>query len=117
MLHFLEQQSDEFKPLLGLENIYRNNCENNDKENKDEEITNNTELKTQDNTTTENFKEDTLNKSQLIEDKEKEKEEEIANYRKYDNHLVDPYSNFNNFTKKYEVKINPKKDSGTYTLF
>ena len=102
-----EQQSDEFKPLLGLENIYRNNCQNNDKENKNEEFSNNTELKTQDNTTIENSKEDTVNKAQLIEDKEKD--EEIVNYRKYDNHLVDPHSNFNNFTKKYEIKTNPKK--------
>jgi hypothetical protein len=112
-----EQQSDEFKPLLGLENIYRNNCQNNDKENKNEEFSNNTELKTQDNTIktiedgNNNYKMDIepqCYKDETLEKDEKTKEEEIVNYRKY-NYFTDPNSNFNNFTRKYEIKTNPKK--------
>ena len=37
-----------------------------------------------------------------------EKEKEIVNYKKY-NFFTDPYSNYNNFTKKFKVKINTKK--------
>ena len=105
-----EQQRDEFKPLFELEKeIINNNIE---EKVKNEDITNNTELKTQDITVKfpeeENIKEESINKNDILDNKEKE-EEEIVNYRKYENHLEDPYSNFNNFTKKYEVKINPKK--------
>jgi len=108
-----EQQKDEFKPLVELEKeIKKSNIEEKDKK---EDIMNNTELKTQDNTIKfpedEILKEDTINKCDIVNNKEKdeEDEEEIINYKKYENHLEDPYSNFNNFTKKYEVKINPKK--------
>ena len=104
-----EQQKDEFKPLFELEKEINNN--NIEEKIKNEDITNNTELKTQDITIKfpeeENIKEDTYNKCDLVDNKEKE--EEIINYRKYENHFEDPYSNFNNFTKKYAVKINPKK--------
>ena len=48
------------------------------------------------------------NSTLIIEEKEKEKDEEIVNYKKY-NYFNDPHSNYNNFTKKYVVKNNPKK--------
>ena len=47
-------------------------------------------------------------KDETLEKNEKTKEEEIVNYRKY-NYFTDPNSNFNNFTRKYEIKTNPKK--------
>ena len=104
-----EQQKDEFKPLFELEKGLKNNSI--EEKVKIDDVTNNTELKTQDITIKfpeeENIKENTINKSDIADNEEKE--EEIINYRKYENHLEDPYSNFNNFTKKYEIKINPKK--------
>lgn len=112
-----EQQKDEFRPLLFQEKNIKKNNEEISKENKNEYISNNTELKTQDDTVkyveenNNTLKENTINKEDNIKEKEKEinKDEEIINFRKYNNYLVDPYSNFNNFTKKYEIKTNPKK--------
>ena len=48
------------------------------------------------------------NSTLIIAEKEKEKDEEIVNYKKY-NYFNDPDSNYNNFTRKYVVKNNPKK--------
>ena len=48
------------------------------------------------------------NSTLIIAEKEKEKDEEIFNYKKY-NYFNDPHSNYNNFTRKYVVKNNPKK--------
>ena len=39
---------------------------------------------------------------------EKEKDKGIVSYKKY-NYFNDPHSNYNNFTRKYIVKSNPKK--------
>ena len=98
-----EQQKDEFKPLFELEKGLKNNSI--EEKVKIDDVTNNTELKTQDITVKfpeeENIKENTINKNDIGDNEEKE--EEIINHRKYENHLEDPYSNFNNFTKKYEV--------------
>ena len=41
-------------------------------------------------------------------EKEENEEDTIINYKKY-NYWTDPNSNYNNFTKKYEIKQNPKK--------
>ena len=112
-----EQQKDEFRPLLLQEKNIKK-VEEIIKENKNEYISNNTELKTQDDTlkypeeNNETLKGNTINKNDSIKEKENNeisKSEEIVNYRKYNNYLTDPYSNFNNFTKKYEIKTNPKK--------
>ena len=48
------------------------------------------------------------NSTLIIAEKEKEKDKEIVNFKKY-NYFNDPHSNYNNFTRKYIVKSNPKK--------
>ena len=108
-----EQENDEFKPLLKQEKEIAKNSEDKLKENRCESITNNTEMKTQDFTVDikDNLKEECFNKINTIDMKtknEENKEDEIINYRRY-NYLTDPNSNYNNFTKKYEIKTNPKK--------
>ena len=108
-----EQENDEFKPLLKQEKEIAKNSENKLKENRCESITNNTEMKTQDFTVDikDNLKEECFNKINTIDMKtknEENKEDEIINYRRY-NYLTDPNSNYNNFSKKYEIKTNPKK--------
>ena len=64
-----EQQKDEFKPLFELEKEIKNN--NMEEKVKNEDITNNTELKTQDITVKfpeeENLKEDTINKNDILD--------------------------------------------------
>ena len=108
-----EQENDEFKPLLKQEKEIAKNSEDKLKENRCESITNNTEMKTQDFTVDikDNLKEECFNKNNTIDMKtknEENKEDEIINYRRY-NYLTDPNSNYNNFSKKYEIKTNPKK--------
>jgi len=108
-----EQENDEFKPLLKQEKEIAKNSEDKLKENRCESITNNTEMKTQDFTVDikDNLKEECFNKINTIDMKtknEENKEDEIINYRRY-NYLTDPNSNYNNFSKKYEIKTNPKK--------
>ena len=108
-----EQENDEFKPLLKQEKEIARNSEDKLKENRCESITNNTEMKTQDFTVDikDNLKEECFNKINTIDMKtknEENKEDEIINYRRY-NYLTDPNSNYNNFSKKYEIKTNPKK--------
>ena len=108
-----EQENDEFKPLLKQEKEIAKNLEDKLKENRCESITNNTEMKTQDFTVDikDNLKEECFNKINTIDMKtknEENKEDEIINYRRY-NYLTDPNSNYNNFSKKYEIKTNPKK--------
>ena len=119
-----EQEKDEFNPLFEQEKEIKKKME--EKNNKSESIniniyTNtNTELKTQtqDNTikTSEDFNE--LKNNNVKYDKEDSnfnfmddistKNDEIVNYKKY-NFYTDPNSNYNNFTKKYEIKTVPKK--------
>ena len=72
------------------------NNENKTKENTDEyiDIKNDNDINNKNN----------LNQIVLI----KEKEKTIKNYKKY-NFFTDPNSNYNNFTKKYKIKINEKK--------
>ena len=90
---------EEFKPLIQQEKEIKNECVNIEKTNEQNiekdsvEIEVNNEIKTKENT--EGF----------IEIK---KENEIKNYKKY-NILTDPYSNYNNFTKKFVIKENKKK--------
>ena len=90
---------EEFKPLIQQQKEIKNEYVNIEKTNeqyteKDSvEIEVNNEIKTKENT--EGF----------IEIK---KENEIKNYKKY-NILTDPYSNYNNFTKKFVIKENKKK--------
>ena len=108
-----EQENDGFKPLLKQEKEIAKNSEDKLKENRCESITNNTEMKTQDFTVDikDNLKEECFNKINTIDMKtknEENKEDEIINYRRY-NYLTDPNSNYNNFSKKYEIKTNPKK--------
>ena len=108
-----EQENDEFKPLLKQEKEIAKNSEDKLKENRCESITNNTEMKTQDFTVDikDNLKEECFNKINTFDMKsknEENKEDEIINYRRY-NYLTDPNSNYNNFSKKYEIKTNPKK--------
>ena len=104
-----EQVKDEFKPLFKQEKDFEVNIRQKVKENRNEECSNNTEIKTQD--ITENYFEplkedyDNVNMKNGVEDVT---DNEIVNYRKY-NHLTDPNSNFNNFSKKYETKTIPKK--------
>lgn len=107
---FLESDDDEFKPLIQQEKIVKekNNLKEKNTEDKSFLLTNNNDIKTQENTDdiTEDFKENenSNNKSNKILEKEKE----IINYKKY-NFFTDPYSNYNNFTKKYQIKNNIKK--------
>ncbi len=111
-----EQEKDEFKPLLEQEKEIEKNTEERHKENRYEYITNNTENKTQDITEDikDNLKDECINKMDSIDKvetkskNEENKEDEIINYKRY-NYLTDPNSNYNNFTKKYEIKTNPKK--------
>ena len=90
---------EEFKPLIQQEKEIKNEFVNIEKTNEQNiekdsvEIEVNNEIKTKENT--EGF----------IEIK---KENEIKNYKKY-NILTDPYSNYNNFTKKFVIKENKKK--------
>ena len=107
------QEDEQYNPLIQLEKEMIN------KESifKEKEIENNenianNDIKTEENT--EEFIEDKndLNSNENIENNSTEvvfeKEKEIVNYKKY-NFFTDPYSNYNNFTKKYKVKINQKK--------
>ncbi len=90
---------EEFKPLIQQEKEIKNEFVNIEKTNEQNiekdsvEIEVNNEIKIKENT--EGF----------IEIK---KENEIKNYKKY-NILTDPYSNYNNFTKKFVIKENKKK--------
>ena len=90
---------EEFKPLIQQQKEIKNEFVNIEKTNEQNiekdsvEIEVNNEIKTKENT--EGF----------IEIK---KENEIKNYKKY-NILTDPYSNYNNFTKKFVIKENKKK--------
>ena len=111
------QEDEQYKPLNQLENeiINKENIlKEKELENKiNENITNN-EIKTEENTeeVIEEVKENDLINNENIESNSTdvifEKEKEIVNYKKY-NFFTDPYSNYNNFTKKYKVKINQKK--------
>ena len=90
---------EEFKPLIQQQKEIKNEYVNIEKTNeqyteKDSvEIEVNNEIKTKENT--EGFIEIKI-------------ENEIKNYKKY-NILTDPYSNYNNFTKKFVIKENKKK--------
>ena len=84
-----EQQKDEFRPLLLQEKNIKISYEEILKENKNESISNNTELKTQDDTVkyvednNDTLKGNTFNKEDNIKEKEINKDEEIVNFRKY----------------------------------
>ena len=106
-----EQEKEEFLPLFEQEKDIKKNLERETKENKSEYLSNNTELKTQDNTEyiKDNLKEDSNNNEKMkVEEMKEMKEDNIINFRRY-NYWTDPNSNYNNFTKKYEIKNNPKK--------
>ena len=106
-----EQEKEEFLPLFEQEKEIKKNLERETKENKSEYLSNNTELKTQDNTEyiKDNLKEDCNNNEKMkVEEMKEMKEDNIINFRRY-NYWTDPNSNYNNFTKKYEIKNNPKK--------
>ena len=107
------QEDDQYKPLIQLENeIINKESIFKEKEIENNENRDNNDTKTEENT--EEFIEDKndLNSNENIENNSTEvvfeKEKEIVNYKKY-NFFTDPYSNYNNFTKKYKVKINQKK--------
>ena len=111
------QVDDQYKPLIQLENEIINKEDIYKKyENKINGNISNNEIKTEENTEefNEEMKEKDLNSNgnENIENNSTdvvfEKEKEIVNYKKY-NFFTDPYSNYNNFTKKYKVKINQKK--------
>ena len=112
---FTEAQEDDiYKPLIQQEKYILNN-KNIEKENDDEKENklNNNEIKTQENTDdyyTEEIKEKEKETKNIENNSNEkiEKEKEIVNYKKY-NFFTDPYSNYNNFTKKFKVKINAKK--------
>ena len=104
-----EQENDEFKPLAQQEKEIQDKLEVKIKDNKAEDFTNDTEIKTQD--ITEDVKEKSKGDFDNFETKKKDeviKENQIVNFRRY-NYLTDPNSNYNNFTKKYEIKTIPKK--------
>ena len=105
------QEDDQFKPLI--QNEKELNKESMTKEKKNENSTDgliiNSENRTQGNT--DDISEDLKEKDNMNEDNSTdvvEKEKEIINYKKY-NVYTDPYSNYNNFTKKYKIKSKPKK--------
>ena len=100
-----EQKTEEFLPLFEQEKDIKKNLDREKKENKLEYLSNNTELKTQDNT---EYIKDNLKENDNNNEKEENEEDTIINYKKY-NYWTDPNSNYNNFTKKYEIKQNPKK--------
>ena len=115
------QENDMYKPLIQQEkDFFHYNNEKNENIEKEKviennmcSITNNNEIKTQENTDdlTEVIKEKEINNienNSNSNDVNFEKEKEIVNYKKY-NFFTDPYSNYNNFTKKFKVKINSKK--------
>ena len=116
---FTESQNDEqFKPLIVQEKQINKDKIIQDKKNKTIEnnkidLSNNNENKTQENTVdyieikneNDNQKE---NNSFNENEKEKGKDKKIVCYKKYDI-LTDPNSNFNNFTKKFNVENNSKK--------
>ena len=107
-----------YMPLIQQEKeiLKEENNSNNEKnfESKIYGINNNNESKTQENTEGNNT-EDTKN-NEIIPIKEnksndiiiEKKKKVIKNYKKY-NFYSDPYSNYNNFTKKYKVKKKAKK--------
>ena len=109
---FTESQNDElFNPLSQIQKKVNKNKKDNNEVNS---YIN--EMQTHENTDEfpggviekENMSE---NNSTLIiaeKEKEKDKDKEIVNYKKY-NYFNDPHSNYNNFTRKYIVKSNPKK--------
>ena len=104
-----EQENDEFKPLAQQEKEIQDKLEVKIKDNKAEDFTNDTEIKTQD--ITEDVKEKSKGDFDNFDTKKKDeviKENQIVNFRRY-NYLTDPNSNYNNFTKKYEIKTIPKK--------
>jgi hypothetical protein len=107
------QEDEQYNPLIQLEKEMIN------KESifKEKEIENNENIANNDIKTEENTEEfikckNDFNSNENIENNSTEvvfeKEKEIVNYKKY-NFFTDPYSNYNNFTKKYKVKINQKK--------
>ena len=104
------QEDDQFKPLMQNKNEI--NKESLTKEKKSENSTGliiNSENRTQGNT--DEISEDLKEKDIMNEDNSTdvvEKEKEIINFKKY-NVYTDPYSNYNNFTKKYKIKSKPKK--------
>lgn len=94
-----EQENDEFKPLAQQEKEIQDKLEVKIKDNKAEDFTNDTEIKTQD--ITEDVKEKSKGDFDNFDTKKKDeviKENQIVNFRRY-NYLTDPNSNYNNFTK------------------
>ena len=111
------QEDDQYNPLIQLENEIINKesifKEKEIEKKNNENITNeniiSNEIKTEENTEEFIKEKNDLNSSENLDtDAVFEKEKEIINYKKY-NFFTDPYSNYNNFTKKYKVKINQKK--------
>ena len=107
------QEDEQYNPLIQLEKEMVN------KESifKEKEIENNENIANNGIKAEENTEEfikckNDFNSNENIENNSTEvvfeKEKEIINYKKY-NFFTDPYSNYNNFTKKYKVKINQKK--------
>jgi len=105
------QEDDQFKPLIQNENEINKESMNKEKEseNSTDGLIINSENRTQENT--DEISEDLKKKDNMNEDNSNdvvEKKKEIINYKKY-NVYTDPYSNYNNFTKKYKIKNKPKK--------
>ena len=98
-----DQDNDKFKPLIIQEKYLKEVEKSND--NKGNELITNNEIKTNENT--DDFTEDIKEKN-INENNSTENIKEIKNYKKYDI-FSDPFSNYNNFTKKYKVKTIPKK--------
>jgi len=104
---FSECQEDaQFKPLIQNENEINKESMNKEKEseNSTDGLIINSENRTQENT--DEISEDLKKKDNMNEDNSNdvvEKKKEIINYKKY-NVYTDPYSNYNNFTKKYKIK-------------
>ena len=104
---FIESQNDElFNPLSQIQKKVNKN------KNVNEIPSYNNEIQTYENT--DELSGGILEKENITESNstliiaEKEKDQEIVNYKKY-NYFNDPHSNYNNFTRKYIVKNNPKK--------
>ena len=119
------QEDDQFKPLIQKE-IERKEDDKKDifKEDKSENNTygliSNSENITQENTDdlSEDIKEKENNNKNSNEEKTTDVvlKKEIVNYKKY-NIYTDPYSNYNNFTKKFKVKNKVKKRFRDFILF
>jgi hypothetical protein len=118
-LFFEGQEDDQYNPLIQLENEINNKefiyKEKEIESKKNENIVNNNDnndIKTEENIEEFIEEKNDLNSNENIENNSTEvvfeKEKEIVNYKKY-NFFTDPYSNYNNYTKKYTIEKKIKK--------